>query len=277
MRALWVSGSASLDAVDPYNLGLLYYATYYCWRNRDIETSVATFGALVHAGANVGWMDNLGNTPLDTMIDIFLVESAMRGHSFMTLLSKLSGLFGKPADEIWSSYLYSRGFTDLHNVLLKLNTDIPLEAYLTKMVLENGYSSILHARDLTGRTVLDWAVEHGWLCAAKTLIHYGADVKQSRGDGLSMLHLALAGPVSERGASFLEIVQLLLANGADANAIDDEGWTPLHIAASWGSDSAVELLRQYSDDTLVTYCCETADQLAQKNRDGQCLTKCICT
>ncbi|KAG8157693.1 hypothetical protein KVR01_012355 [Diaporthe batatas] len=277
MRALWMSGSASLDAVDPYNLGLLYYSTYYCWRNRGIETSVATFEALVHAGANVRWVDNLGNTPLDTMIDIFLVESAMRGHSFMALLSKLSGLFGKPAEEIWLSYLSSKGFTDLHNVLLRLNADISLEEYLTKTVLDNGDLSILHARDLTGRTALDWAVEHGWLCAAKSLIRCGADVRQSRYGGLSMLHLALAGPVSERGASFLEIVKLLLENGADANAVDDEGWTPLHIAASWGSDSAVELLRKCSDDTLLTYCWETADQLAQKNRDGQSLTKNICT
>lgn len=66
---------------------------------------------------------------------------------------------------------------------------------------------------------------------------------------------------------------------ADANAIDDEGWTPLHVAASWGSDVAVDLLRQFSGNNLITdqraSCCETADELAQKNWDAHCLIKTI--
>lgn len=31
----------------------------------------------------------------------------------------------------------------------------------------------------------------------------------------------------------IETVRLLLIAGANVNAIDHEGWTPLHIAASW--------------------------------------------
>lgn len=60
MRYLWRSGLASIDAVDPYGLGMLYYSAYYCWRNCGIETSFATCKALVDAGANVEWVDNVG-------------------------------------------------------------------------------------------------------------------------------------------------------------------------------------------------------------------------
>jgi ankyrin repeat protein len=213
---------------------------------------------------------------MDTMIDIILVETAMKRQPFMPLLNEVGRLFGRPSDEIWTAYRLSRGFTDLHNVLLKIDIQTSLEAYLTETVVNSQDYALLQARDLTGRTALDWAVEHGWIAAVNTLISYGADVNQRRGRGLSMLHLALAGPLSGRLLpSFLEIVKMLLVTGADANAIDDEGWTPLHVAASWGSDVAVNLLQQFSGDSLLTdqrkYCFETADELAERNWDGHCL------
>jgi len=39
-----------------------------------------------------------------------------------------------------------------------------------------------------------------------------------------------------------EIVELLIANGADVNAKAKSGWTPLHHAAIFGRKEAVELL-----------------------------------
>jgi ankyrin repeat protein len=155
---------------------------------------------------------------------------------------------------------------------------MPLEAYLTETVIQN--KAILHARDLTGRTALEWAVDHGWVDAAKSLILHGSDLNQRRGLGFSMLHVALAGPLSgTRGTSFLEIVRMLLAWGSDPRAVDDEGWTPLHVAASWDSQMAVDILRQTPGGNLIieqrTLCFETAHGLAQKNRDGHGLLKTI--
>jgi ankyrin repeat protein len=42
------------------------------------------------------------------------------------------------------------------------------------------------------------------------------------------------------------MVELLLANNAEINAKDNKGNTPLHYAASYGTNDKVELLRQHS-------------------------------
>ena len=39
-----------------------------------------------------------------------------------------------------------------------------------------------------------------------------------------------------------EMVKLLIANGADINAKNDDEWTPLHIASRYGSFEIVKLL-----------------------------------
>jgi len=65
-----------------------------------------------------------------------------------------------------------------------------------------------------------------------------------------MLHLALAGPGGRLDIAFLEIDKLLLLAGADVNAVDDEGLTPLHVAASWNASVAVCVLREYAHHNL---------------------------
>jgi ankyrin repeat protein len=46
----------------------------------------------------------------------------------------------------------------------------------------------------------------------------------------------------EKHNAVLEVVRLLLTNNADVNAKDKGGWTPLHIAASYGCKEVVKLL-----------------------------------
>ena len=56
--------------------------------------------------------------------------------------------------------------------------------------------------------------------------------------GITPLHLAAA-------SGSLELVNLLLAGGADPKAKDSEGQTPSDVAASHGHPEVVELLRGY--------------------------------
>jgi hypothetical protein len=56
-----------------------------------------------------------------------------------------------------------------------------------------------------------------------------------RGDGWTPLHKAAY-------EGYREIVELLIAKGADVNAKNKRGMTPLHLAAEYGRNQVVELL-----------------------------------
>jgi len=47
------------------------------------------------------------------------------------------------------------------------------------------------------------------------------------------------------------MVQLLLQAGVDVNAVDHEGWTPLHVAASWNNYGVIQALAAYGGRSLL--------------------------
>jgi len=64
----------------------------------------------------------------------------------------------------------------------------------------------------------------------------GTDVKAKQElGGFTALHWAAYG-------GHTDVVELLIANGADVNAKNDSGFTPLHWAATWDNKAAAELL-----------------------------------
>ena len=71
--------------------------------------------------------------------------------------------------------------------------------------------------------------------AVKQYLDGGADVNAKDGDGFTPLVFAV-----DKGHK--EIVEILIAKGADVNAKDKLGWTPLFYAAFSGRTEVVELL-----------------------------------
>ncbi|KAK5652261.1 hypothetical protein OQA88_10609 [Cercophora sp. LCS_1] len=227
----------SIDVVDPYVLGLLYYSTIYCWRSHGVAIAMEVSKALLQADA-CRWADDVGNTPMDSLIEAVLVESAANRRPLRPGLIEVGILFEKPVDDPWRDYKESRGLTELHEVLLCISQDSePLIDYLFRVASEGRLQDIIDAPDGLGRSALPFAVEHGLADAVAILTTFGANVHQQRlplRGAQPILHFALARPSSgQRGTPFLDIVEKLLGAGADVTAVDHEGWTPVHVAASW--------------------------------------------
>lgn len=191
------------------------------------------------------------------MLDSALVYTAMSGGSaleFGRFCEDIGVLFNMTLRESEMQYLNTRGFSELHKVLLGIFYKVSLSDYLRSLERDN-LVNLINCTDSRGRTPLTWAVEFGWSDATRILLDYGADPHRAattKWGSATLLHLAVAGPRSQfLRAGFLEVIDLLLQMGVDVNARDHEGWTPLHIAASWGICDLRSLFSQPALDWSV--------------------------
>ena len=93
----------------------------------------------------------------------------------------------------------------------------------------------IERRDQEGRTPLSWTSgrEVNWAEGAAWLLEQGADLETADNDGWTPLHHAAS-------ADSLGVLRCLLKAGADPEACDSKGRTPTDVAAS---ESVVRLLK----------------------------------
>ncbi|MCP5491888.1 MAG: ankyrin repeat domain-containing protein [Chlamydiales bacterium] len=88
------------------------------------------------------------------------------------------------------------------------------------------------------RSVLHYAVKRGYKDIVNVLLDNGSNIGAKDNDGQTPLHLAVANGRND-------IALLLLDKGANIEAKDIRGQTPLHLAAFWGNKDVAVLLLEW--------------------------------
>jgi ankyrin repeat protein len=107
-----------------------------------------------------------------------------------------------------------------------------------------GKRAEVNEKDYNGRTPLHLAIQKGHKEIAELLIQNGSDINERNNGGMTPLHLAIVNRVTLRwshgieprhleiGEYDTELIDLLITKGADVNAKNHNGRTPLHIAVA---------------------------------------------
>jgi cytohesin len=180
---------------------------------------------LIAKGADVNVKDKEGETPLQ--------HAASEGHKEVVKLLVAKGADINVAAKNGRHPLGDAalaGHEDVVKLLIASGADVNLNAKV--------YPSIEQYRG----TALHAAASGGHSKILDLLIAKGADVNINSTYG-TPLHLANRGRPKKKVESCAQMVEKLLAEGADVNArASRRGQTPLHNAARWGHYKAAELL-----------------------------------
>lgn len=148
-------------------------------------------------------------------------------------VQEVKGLLDKGADV---NARDERGYTPLHELIPWGKTENN-RTEIASLLIEAGAD--VNARTEEGNTPLHLAAGRDSTEVAFLLIEAGADVnaRESR-YGKTPLHNAI----------FFETITLLIEAGADVNAWSENGWTPLHWAATKGqTEIASRLIKAGAD------------------------------
>ncbi|KAL6229079.1 hypothetical protein BDW75DRAFT_250178 [Aspergillus navahoensis] len=190
-------------------------------RDRDVLLKVMM--QLIDRGADINATDCHGNTPFhDAITDSRF--SRLRVEAIVQL-----GGLANLAD--------NHGHTALHKVALRPNIDSikPLQ-YL----LESDFGLDLHALDYQGLMPIHCAASASEV-SLWTLVQAGADIQARTEDGRNVLHLAAA---AAQSSSLGLLCPTYRDNSWDVDARDEDGRSPLHYAvASRSSECVFHLLQ----------------------------------
>ncbi len=99
---------------------------------------------------------------------------------------------------------------------------------------------LINARGEWGWTVLHYAVSSGLLDLVKWLLSHGSEIDaRDDNDETALFQVADVNPPQ------VEIILLLLSAGADINAQNSRGWTPLHECAFYGDGPTAQFLIEH--------------------------------
>lgn len=116
------------------------------------------------------------------------------------------------------------------NLLLPLEFESDSLEVLNILTAQTHYN--INARLENGLTPIQFAVDRGAFEAVKKLAGLGVDLHQKDSRGNSLLHLAALSEKDNKWEKIAEIADFLVENGLKVDAVNDNGDTPLHLAAT---------------------------------------------
>ena len=171
-------------------------------------------------------LDNYRPKPKSEMISR-LVTAGANSNRPLPLSAKALTYYGNAPERSYGGYpplcaAISRGDQEVVEALLESGADV------------NGF--VRQGQDK--HTALMLAVDLGTKAMVDAVLRYKPDLESRREtDGRTALHQAAA-----QYAPSPEVIDALAKAGANANAADNKGWTPLHIAVEGGHPAAVKAL-----------------------------------
>lgn len=148
-------------------------------------------------------------------------------------------------------------WSDEHNGKTPLHWAARNSNWATEMLINSG--ARLNIRDMSGKTPLYHAVEHGPWLAIDTLItsinHTGGDMDDQKTTHRDTILHALYLRKDKR--DYNQIIRKAVHNGVDINDQNADGYTALHFAVTSGNPELEQLLLGYGADPCI------------KNRDGK--------
>ncbi len=185
---------------------------------------------LLDKGANINAQNANNETPL---------FNAVKSDGVETIRTLLGAGGGIKAD------INARDF--LGNSVL--HATIRWSAYNSAQLLlsmtSDGFTGLVHAKNLAGKTVLHEASKQGNIAFIKMFLKARADVNAFDEAGRSSLAEAVL-------TDKIDAIALLLQNGASPIQQDMYGRTPLHEAVMTGSKRAVSLIREAGGNPLAS-------------------------
>ena len=208
-----------------------------------------------------------------------LIVASLEGHvEIVRLLIENGDDVNTSADRGYTSFIYAsqNGHVEVVRFLIENGADVNVSSNngtnalieassnghieVVKLLIENGAG--VNTFNNYEQTPLIEASKKGHVEIVRLLLNEGANVKAGAFENRTSLFYA-----SEAGQSditstientsdvnsntiniYLKIIKLLIDNGADVNAIDDTGWTPLIIASSTKNVDVVRLLIENGAD-----------------------------